>query len=135
LIDEYIKRWIIKATEDYKVAKHELNLDEDEIATGAVCFHCQQCVEKLLKAYLISKNVDFRKIHDLKLLLKFCVEQDPDFHNVSVGNLTFYAVEVRYPDEYYFPSVDEAKESFDIISKIKDFVFEKLKINEETLKT
>lgn len=133
MIDDYIKKWIIKALEDFKVAKHELDLDEGEIATGAVCFHCQQCVEKLLKAYLISKNADFGKIHDLKLLLKFCTEQDPKFDDISVGNLTFYAVEVRYPDEYYIPSVDEAKECFDILSKIKNFVFKKLNINEEIL--
>jgi len=45
-------------------------LAEEEIVTDAVCFHCQQAVEKLLKAYLISKNVEFGRIHDLETLLK-----------------------------------------------------------------
>ena len=104
MIDEYTKRWIIKALEDFRVAKHELSQPEDVIATGATCFHCQQTVEKLLIAFLISKEVDFGKVHDLKFLLKLCSERDPDFKNLEVGNLTAYAVDIRYPNGFYTPS-------------------------------
>ena len=76
MIDDYIKRWLIKAMEDFNVARHELNLSDDEIATGAVCFHCQQFVEKLLKMYLIYKKIDFGKTHDLKFLADLCSQQD-----------------------------------------------------------
>lgn len=55
MIAEKVKRWLIKATEDLKVIEHEIKLSEEEMAKGAVCFHCQQFVEKLLKAYLTSK--------------------------------------------------------------------------------
>jgi len=133
LIDEYTKKWIIKALEDFKVVKHELNLPENEIATGPVCFHCQQLVEKLLKAYLISKDVDFGRTHDLRFLSELCSQQDSDFKQLNVGNLTFYAVEVRYPDEFYIPSVGEAKECFKIAVNIKDFVFVRLDIREGNL--
>jgi HEPN domain-containing protein len=133
MIDEYLRKWIIKAMEDFRVAKHELSLSEDEIATGAVCFHSQQLVEKLLKAYLISKNVDFERTHDLKFLLELCVRQDNDFKGLKVGNLTSYAVEIRYPDEFYIPSVDEGKTCFEIASRIKDFVFKKLGLSDSDL--
>jgi len=133
MIDEYLKRWIIKAMEDFKVAKHELCLPEDEMATGAVCFHSQQLAEKLLKAYLISINVDFERTHDLKFLLERCIEQDNDFKKLEVGDLTSYAVEVRYPDEFFIPSTGEAKECFEIASRTKDFVFEKLGITDNNL--
>ncbi len=99
MIDDYIEKWIIKAVNDLKVAEHELRQPEKEIITDAVCFHCQQAVEKLLKAYLASKNID-------------------------VGNLSFFAVEIRYPDEFYMPSVAEAKECFSIASK--DFLLKKI---------
>jgi len=65
MIDEYIKRWLIRAMEDFRISKHELSYPDDEIATGAVCFHCQQLIEKLLKAYLVYKNIEFRKTHEL----------------------------------------------------------------------
>ncbi len=133
-MDEYIERWLIKAMEDYRVAEHELNLPDDEVATGAVCFHCQQFAEKLLKMYLIHRNVDFGRTHDLKFLLDLCSQQDSEFKSLNVGNLTFYAVEVRYPDEFYVPTINEARECFKIILEIKDFVFEKLGIREGTRK-
>jgi hypothetical protein len=58
------------------------------------------------------------------------VKKDPDFAKLHVGNLTFYAVEVRYPNEFYIPSVEEAQESFEIVLKVKDFILEKLNIKE-----
>ena len=33
-----------------------------------VSYHCQQCVEKYLKALLIHRNVDFPRTHDLVVL-------------------------------------------------------------------
>ena len=134
MIDEYVKKWIIKALNDIKVAQHEINLPEDEMTTDAICFHCQQAVEKLFKTYLVSKNVEFEKIHDLELLLKLCSKQDDEFKNLNIGNLTDYSVEVRYPDDFYIPSIEEAKECFEIASKTKYFVFKKLNIREEDLK-
>ncbi|SNQ62682.1 HEPN domain protein (fragment) [Candidatus Methanoperedens nitroreducens] len=45
---------------------------------------------------------------------------------MKVGNLSFYAIEIRYPDEFYMPSVAEAKECFNIASKAKDFLLKKI---------
>lgn len=133
MIEENIRKWIIKAMEDYRIAEHELSFPEEEIATSPVCFHCQQIVEKLLKAYLISKNIDFAKTHDLEFLLKLCINTDEEFERIEIGNLRFYAVEVRYPDEFYTPSVEETKECFIIASNVKAFVFEKLGVKKGDL--
>ena len=133
MIEENIRKWIIKAMEDYRIAKHELSFPEEEIATSPVCFHCQQIVEKLLKAYLISKNIDFEKTHDLEFLLKLCINTDEEFERIEIGNLRFYAVEIRYPDEFYTPSIEEAKECFIIASNVKAFVFEKLGVKKGDL--
>lgn len=134
MIDEYTKQWIVKAMEDYKIAEHELSFPENEISTGPVCFHCQQVVEKMLKAYLVSKQVDFGKTHDLEALLELCAEQDSEFKYLPLGNLTDYAVEVRYPEEFYVPSVEDAQECFKLASEIKDFVLKKLGIEENEIK-
>jgi HEPN domain-containing protein len=46
---EFIIQWIEKANEDLYVVER---LTEDEIvATSSICFHCQQAVEKFLKAF------------------------------------------------------------------------------------
>lgn len=48
----YIRQWIEKAGDDLIVIDQ---LTQFEIvATSAVCFHCQQVVEKYLKAFLIA---------------------------------------------------------------------------------
>jgi HEPN domain-containing protein len=75
---------------------------------------------------LTFKEVDFGRTHNLEMLLKLCVEKDKDFQNLDVGDLTFYAVEVRYPDDFYIPPLEEAKECFKIASKVKEFVLKKL---------
>ena len=121
--------WIVKALEDLKVAEHEMRLEEKEIVTSAVCFHCQQFVEKVLKAFLVAQGVDFPRTHNLEILLKLCSEQDPEFKELDVGNLTYYAVEARYPDEFSEPSIEEAKECFKIAKHIEEFVLGKLQYN------
>ncbi len=132
---ENVKKWIIRAIEDFNTAKHELSFPEEEINTGPVCFHCQQVVEKLLKAYLILNNKEFGKTHDLEFLKEMCVRQNNDFENLEFGNLRTYAVEIRYPDEFYTPSIEEARECFKIATIIKEFIFKKFDLKDEDLKS
>ncbi len=134
MIDDKVRKWVIKAMEDYRTVENEFKLKEDEIVTSSVCFHSQQFVEKILKAYLTMKGVDFGKTHNLEFLLKLCSETDPEFKQLEIGDLSTYAVEVRYPDDFYIPTIEEAKESFEIAKKIKNFVFRKLGISEEDIK-
>ena len=130
-MNEKVKIWLTKAREDLKVADHEMRLPDGEVVTSAVCFHCQQFVEKMLKAFLASKGVDFPRTHNLELLLKLCGEKDPDFKDLTVGDLTYYAVEIRYPDEFSVPPMEEAKECFEIAKKVGRFVFGKLGLPEK----
>lgn len=134
MIKEYLKNWVVKAMEDFNIAKHELSFPEVEVSTSPVCFHCQQVTEKLLKAFLVLKDIDFGKTHDVEYLLELCINQDIEFEKLNIGNLKFYAVEVRYPEEFYIPSIEEANECFEIAEKIKEFVLIKLNIKENDLK-
>ena len=125
---ETIKKWILKAENDLKIAKDEI-LTENP-ATDAICFHAQQCVEKYLKAYLLSKDKDISKTHDILFLIKQCLLIDNEFNyllELNADSLTSYAVEIRYPDDFYFPSLEEAKEAIEICEKAKQFVINKFK--------
>jgi HEPN domain-containing protein len=124
---EVIQRWLQKAESDVKAAKYLLKVED--APTDVICFHCQQAIEKYLKAYLTFRDIRVMKIHDLEVLLNMCVEKDRAFESLEkdkISSLSSFATEVRYPDEFYIPSAEEAKESFELALKVKDFVLKKL---------
>ena len=57
------KEWLAFAIDDFKAAK--CMLYADEIILGPALYHMQQCAEKSLKAFLVSKNQAPKRIHDL----------------------------------------------------------------------
>lgn len=69
------------------------------------------------------------KTHDIATLLEMCIEKDKEFENMDIEkleNLTYYAVNVRYPETFYTPSFEEAQDALKLAEKVKDFVWEKL---------
>jgi len=122
-----IKNWLMKADNDLKVANNEINMDEP--VTDVICFHAQQCVEKYLKAYLVFNDIEFRKTHNIAELIELCKEKDPEFselYRLRIQELTAYATELRYPEYFYIPSLEEAKEAINMAERVKDFVLKKL---------
>lgn len=67
------------------------------------------------------------------MLLHLCKEHDPDFSTISVGDLSDYAVEIRYPDEFYIPSLPEAEESMAIAETVMNFVLRKLDVGKKDI--
>lgn len=67
--------------------------------------------------------------------MEICIERDSDFSQVDVGDLSFYAVEARYPDDFYIPTEKEAGESLEKAIKVKAFVFKKLNIKDSDIKS
>ena len=126
--EDTVRKWILKAESDLKIAKDEITIENP--ATDAICFHAQQCAEKYLKAYLVFNNKEIRRTHDIAELIKMCSEIDQEFNNLNredIVSLTDYAVEIRYIDDFYFPPVEEAKLAIELAGKVKDFVLRKLK--------
>ena len=74
---QIIQEWVDKADDDFDFAR--INLKEGKSFFSQICFHFQQSAEKYLKAYIIAKGLEFRKTHDLPLLLKFCIAKDSSF--------------------------------------------------------
>jgi HEPN domain-containing protein len=126
--EKKVREWIFLAEGDLKTAEDELAMSEP--FTNTICFHSQQCVEKYLKAYLTFIEKPFRKTHEIAELIELCKENDKEFdklYDLNATKLTRYAIEARYPDEFYIPSIEVAKESVEIAKKVKSFVIEKLK--------
>ena len=123
---ELIDSWIDKAEKDLLSAKHELSFPD--AVTETVCFHCQQAVEKYLKAYLVFLGISFTKTHEIGELITKCEEKDNEIAVLKeeADELTDYAVVVRYPDDWFVPDLEEAKGAFEIANKIREFVLNKI---------
>jgi HEPN domain-containing protein len=124
---EVIREWLAKANEDFEFAK--VNLEEGKPFFAQICFHLHQAAEKYLKAYIVAHELEFRKIHDLPLLLKICLSNDLSFEplNDDCEYLTTYYVETRYPVHWptHF-SREETQKAFKSSTRIRSLVKEKL---------
>lgn len=123
-----IKQWIEKGDHDLGTAKITyLHIPE---YLDTVTFHCQQAVEKYLKAYLIFQSITFRFTHDLIYLLDLIIQKDSDFYNYydTISELQGYAVEIRYPNETIFLSNEKVENAIRISKTIRKLVTDKIKI-------
>ena len=122
---DFINEWLMKANEDLLVVN---KLTENEIiATYSACFHCQQAVEKFLKAFLIANGIDTKKTHNIEYLLSECAEFDKDFIEIDPKELSDFGVDIRYPGDMYIPDKDETLEYKNLAFEIKDIVENKIK--------
>ncbi len=119
--DEYLKNWIYRAREDVRVIENLAGTDMQSY-TSTICFHAQQAVEKYLKSFLIFHNVDFPRTHDVDFLLMECQKIDKDQFHFDFKSLTEFGVTIRYPDNFYVPSVKETEEYIQIVNQVKDTV-------------
>jgi HEPN domain-containing protein len=118
-MSEVVDEWISKAEGDYRVAARELAVT-GEGSFDAVCFHTQQCVEKLLKANLILRQVLPPKTHDLADLSRVlsCICSDWDWPLPDLRRLSQSAVDVRYPG--VFADRTEAEQAFTICTNLRE---------------
>ncbi|HEX5272634.1 MAG TPA: HEPN domain-containing protein [Gemmataceae bacterium] len=90
--------WVKKAEVDHRAATslHRRKL----LVHDAVCFHCQQCAEKYLKALMEELTLAIPKTHDLALLLNTLRPHHPrGLRSLGRGMafLNGFAVDIRYP--------------------------------------
>jgi len=120
-----IQRWIQKADHDHRAA--QALLDQTPSITDAAAFHCQQAVEKLLKAYPCSRGAELEPTHDLRVLANICAEHDAAFETLrdTVAPLTAFAVRFRYPGPVD-PPVEKVRDAITVIDKVHQFVMDRL---------
>jgi HEPN domain-containing protein len=104
------KTWINLAERDYAVAAH-LYEAFIPLPVEIVCFHCQQAVEKALKAVLAYYGAAIPKTHDIITLNKLCKElTDKVQIDVAVAEvITNFAVVTRYVEDRRDFTEDTAK--------------------------
>lgn len=122
----------IRAQEWFKKASHDLDALQDVLkgsrhpdVAGVLL---QQCVEKYLKGYLISKGWKLIKTHDLKQLLDEAVKHNRQFKKYYdlLDIVTGYYFEEKYPFGEVEVSIEEIKDNFKDTRKLiaiikKDF--------------
>lgn len=91
------EEWVRKAEDDRTIAKRSAR-GKTPLHDG-VCFHCQQCVEKYLKALLEELGIYVTKTHNLGILLGHLVGIHPSLRWLKRGMpfLSRFAVVSRYP--------------------------------------
>lgn len=126
-MNEIAAEWVFKAEEDFNSADALLHTVEVPMA-GTASFHCQQCAEKYLKAYLQEHEVRFERKHELLPLVELCAGLDADFAGLrdDLARLDGYAVAVRYPGINL--SVELAEAAFDTAKRVREFIRRKLNI-------
>lgn len=126
----YVRAWLSKAFSDQQNAEIIMATKDSSLPLDTVCFHCQQSVEKLLKAYLVYKEKGFPFSHNLGDLVEICKCAEPDFATIQrqAEILTPYAVEIRYPDDFHMPEMWEAREALEIVQHIRGFIVHKIPV-------
>jgi HEPN domain-containing protein len=90
--------WMDHSFEDLETAKLLLGAD-GPLDTAA--FHCQQCIEKALKAYMLYKINAHLDGHNLTWLCRQAVKEDKRFSEWldESAALNRYYIETRYPSD------------------------------------
>jgi len=117
--------WVAKAENDFAAADLTLHSGEPPILDVA-CFHCQQCAEKYLKAFLQENEIEFPRQHPLIPLMELCMTVDQSFEGLlsDLDGLESFAVAIRYPGAVV--SVKAAENAFSAAKRVRKFIRRKL---------
>lgn len=104
-----VKQWVDKALNDLLNVTN--NIDATHTPWDTVCFHCQQAVEKYLKAILAIYNKPIPRTHDLEQLHELVLAWLPTLseHLEDLRWLSVYATVSRYPVEIIEKSAGEVE--------------------------
>lgn len=123
---EAVRQWREKARSDWIAV--EILLGSDRCPADAVCFHCQQFVEKLMKALLTLHGVEAPKTHDVRRLIQLAQPFAPRLSPLSDRSdaLTYHGVQTRYPDNWRQIEKVEMNEMVDLAKEFGEIILPKL---------
>jgi len=112
------RAWLEKAALDLRSARADLSASPP--IRGDALFHCQQAVEKALKAWLTWRDRPFRKTHDLGELGTHGAALDASLEPLlrEAAPLTEYAWQFRYPGEVSEPTAEETTAGLDVAERV-----------------
>jgi HEPN domain-containing protein len=84
------------------------------------CFHCQQAIEKYLKALLTLSGVSALRTHDLeKLLALLPPDKELSIPIAALVSINPYAVDVRYSDDWREPRRVDAIQALAVAERVR----------------
>lgn len=91
--------WLYYAALDLLAAKL---LVTNQYCYNIVSFHCQQCIEKGLKGYLLWRKHKLYDGHNLPWLCKQAMQEDEHFRDwiTHASQINHYYIEARYPADF-----------------------------------
>ncbi len=125
--NQIVAAWIEKGDHDLGSAKVIFQYIPEYFDT--IAFHCQQAVEKYLKAMLVFHQIEFQRTHDLPYLLELLsrkIKVDPEHFDKAII-LNGFAVEIRYPDLTVKLSKEELQEAIGIAEFFRKFISQQIK--------
>lgn len=113
-----LEEWVGKAEDNY-LAAVALSRRRSRPLPDTVCFHCQQCAEKYLKALPLARGVEPPHTHELEILVQQCAVNDPWVVALrqDARHLSPYAVTTRYPGTSATP--DDARAALQAVRRIR----------------
>jgi HEPN domain-containing protein len=124
---EAIKQWLAKAESDWTTI--EILMASARCPAETVCFHCQQYVEKLLKAFLTLEGIEAPKTHDLRRLIQLASPSEPKLMELTEESdaLTVHGVQSRYPGDFWLVETAEMNRLYELSKKFADILLPRLK--------
>jgi HEPN domain-containing protein len=117
--------WFLAAEDDLLAAKR---LATDNRLTNVASFHCQQCIEKGLKAVIEEKGLPPLKSHDLFRLQLNAEIQLPETELILLGTINEVYIDSRYPSDFgLMPQGKPSLTDADIFIAYTEKLFNRLK--------
>ena len=117
--DSVARQWVSKAENDLRAAEHILTIVE-ECPYDTACFHAQPCVEKYIKAFLVSRSLPFPKSHNIERLIALLPDElKPVFDTINRHAMSEYATTMRYPGMYDPILLREAREAVKAARRVR----------------
>ena len=118
------REWLNRARSNLALAKNRI----PDTYLEDLCFEAQQAVEKVIKAVMIRRNIEYPYVHDLARLLLLLEEAGESIPEVvrKAEELTPYAVITCYPGIARPVAVQEYMEAVEIAEAVVQWAEEHL---------
>ena len=126
VLRDLVRQWFAKAELDFCAAARLVK--DPEPLREIIAFHCQQAVEKYLKAYLVSLQIEFPKTHDLEELLELLAPVRSEVAAMLEGieMLSPFGVKIRYPGDFPELLPGQEQTAFDLANRTREAIMAQL---------
>jgi HEPN domain-containing protein len=119
-----VENWLQRAESNLRIARMG---QAEGVFLEDLCFETQQAAEKALKALLIWFSGEYPRVHAFTRLLERLGEYVPIPSSIAeVVELTDYAVQTRYPGDYYRVTAQEYERAIELATRVLCWVREQI---------